>query len=51
MSDESLQYENIKMVCAALLLNRDLNIEPYISIDKIRRKAERRNKTSRPSGF
>ena len=40
MSDESPQYENIKMVCAALLLGRDLKVEPYVSIDKIRRKAE-----------
>jgi hypothetical protein len=41
MSDELRQYENIKIVCAALLLNRDLKVEPYISIDRIRRKAEK----------
>ena len=40
MSDESRQYENIKMVCGALLLNRDLRAEPYASIYKIGRKAD-----------
>lgn len=40
MSDESQQYENIKIVCAALLLNRDRGVEPYISVDKIGRKAD-----------
>jgi hypothetical protein len=38
---ESRQYEWLKMVCAALLEDKNINVQPDIGIEIVRRKAER----------